>query len=231
MTALVLLSRPAWARVVAADLFFNANGLLLFFYGCIGARLFGSTFCLLPSAFIDPLPSSYFQTAGVHALRRVCLTYLSLLFGWQRSFCEEGDNIFIHPHKHLLEEVEGFKFINEQRIFLFVHRVLYTLFQLVEFAQVFFPRVVDHGEHDIFFHIHHNVLALALVRFFQIGDHLQGLETVGKRHHNIFEPRALCFKNIFDHGECLRRNAVVTLPVSFVSHFIYFMRCSIGTFG
>ena len=68
---------------------------------------------------------------------------------------QHTQNAGIHTAHHIAEEVERFNLVNQERIFLFVLGIGRSLLQVVEFAQVFLPFVVNDLKRDIFLEFTH----------------------------------------------------------------------------
>ena len=67
-----------------------------------------------------------------------------LLFAkWYVCFHQEGNSFFVDTGDKTFKRFKTFEFINQQRIFLFVYRILHRLFQIIHVAQVFFPLLID----------------------------------------------------------------------------------------
>ena len=76
--------------------------------------------------------------------------------------------------------MERLNFIDHQRIFLLVGRVLHTLTQLIEFAEMLFPEFIDGDKEDSFVPFLDDRLATGAVSLFEI--HHKVEETFAVRH-------------------------------------------------
>ena len=65
-------------------------------------------------------------------------------------FSKTPTNLFVYRIDHGAEQFKRLKFIDEQGIFLLIGGSLNRLSQVIEFTQMFFPCIIDDGQHDAF---------------------------------------------------------------------------------
>ena len=109
-----------------------------------------------------------------------------------------ADGLVIDLVHHGIEELHAFEFENQQGVFLFVAGVLYGMFQLVQFAQVLFPRLVDGMQHDGLLESLHDGTAFRFVSLFEWSGNLINTTSVRHGHHDVLIHVPLCLIHLFD---------------------------------
>ena len=142
-----------------------------------------------------------FQLASVDSLGTM-LTDVVRVLHRQIRLHQERDNLSVDLQNHLLEEVKRLKFIDKQRVFLLVLRVLHRLFQVVEFAQMLFPSVVNHAEGDALLERQRNLTSTVLHRLFDVHHHVHAFLAIGERDEDIFVTRLILI-NLLDERQRL----------------------------
>ena len=130
------------------------------------------------------------QLLGIR-FRQASLLEFGLLHNRQLADVQEGDDFFADAHEQLVEQVEGFEFVDQQRVFLLVGGVLHALLEVVHSAEMLFPGVVDDGEGDALFERETHLATLGFVAFLERCHDVDGLLAVGERDGDVLETVAL----------------------------------------
>ena len=101
-------------------------------------------------------------TAVVHTALLLSLLYLIRLLHMNLATEQDSYRSAVEIIKHRFENMEGLKFIDQQRVFLLVRRILDTLLEVVQLAEVLFPFIVNDIEQHAFLEFLHYFLAMAL---------------------------------------------------------------------
>ena len=134
VTVLVFFAASTGTRIVSANLLFNFYGLGFHLLLCVAV-------CLR-----QQVAASLFHLRPVKPARQLRLLQNCLGFNHQVTLYEEGSNLLIYLLDHGFKEVERFKLVNQQRVLLLVTCILNRLLQVVHFAQLFFPGIVNRGQ-------------------------------------------------------------------------------------
>ncbi len=149
------------------------------------------------------------------------------LFGEDGSPEEEADDVAVELVQHLFKEFEGFKFVDEERVFLFVDGGLDGLTEVVHFAEVVHPVFVDECEDDGAFKGVEDFASPGLVGFFQVHDAVYDAESVGERYDDFFDLFSAGFVEVLDGGPGLLCHgfllALVDLCCAFVDSLCDFV--------
>src|SRR3546814_9250004 len=86
------------------------------------------------------------ETAGIGPGLLPGFLYLIGILYRDTPFEQKTDDFAVHPGDYLFKELEGFKFIDQQRILLLIHGVLDGLSQIVHVATVLSPDIVDNAQ-------------------------------------------------------------------------------------
>src|SRR5690606_5646389 len=201
---LILFTAATRARVIAAYFLFITNGLgTLYLAGIFhGSTATGSYKLGFGCFYQSLLPGCW-----------PCLAHiLGLLLG-DFSLEQETYNIFIHLDQHIPEQVESFHFINNNGIFLLIHRILDGLLQLIHISQVFFPGLINQRKDNTFLKRFKHVLSACFDGLLQISCHLDTANAIGERNNNIFNLLTPCGKHIGKHRERLFRYFIGFLTI------------------
>ena len=136
MTVLVFFAAAAGTGIVAAGFFLDMHGHRLLFFGLsrLCRSLHARSLQLIDIDFGSLLAFALYVLGRILPYRDVGLV-------------EGAQYVGIDFVEHFREELERLEFVDQQRVFLFVGGVLHALAQVVHFAQVLAPCVVDRGEH------------------------------------------------------------------------------------
>ena len=113
---------------------------------------------------------------------------------------EDADGLVVNLVNHCVEEVDGLQLEDEQRVLLLVRGILHGVLQLVEFAEVFFPGLVDDVQHDGFLERLHHLLAFALGGSLQVDGYLVEALAVGDGDEDVLVAVALFLIDALDDG-------------------------------
>lgn len=137
MAVLKLLSTAAWARIVTSGQFFFVYRLPSCFGVLASVLVCGSALCRIRQViFLFGVPLAALFGCGLAYL-------LTLYLGYLRSHQHAYDAV-VHLVHHVVKQFHALQLEYNQRVFLLVGCVLYTVFQLVECAQILLPAVVDY---------------------------------------------------------------------------------------
>ena len=157
MAIFVFLAAAARTRVVSPDFLFRMYRCRFALVGLACCRS-GSESRSLQFVYIHLCPLLAF------ALNRLRILLLDRDIG----LVEYRKDVAIDLFEHLREEVVRLELVNQQRVFLLVRSVLHALAQIVHFAQMFAPSVVDGGKHHHFREYFVNLCAIAVLAALQI---------------------------------------------------------------
>ena len=144
MTVFELLAATAGTRIVATRHFVFDNRCAVDLLGTFTGVAMSS--CLL----VRVAEVIFLLVVTLAALLRSGLLYILLLHLRNLSAHEDADGAVVHVVDHGIPQLHTLQFEDEQRVFLLVAGVLYTVAQFVELSQVLFPVVVDDMEEDSF---------------------------------------------------------------------------------
>ena len=115
---------------------------------------------------------------------------------------QEGDDVLVDVLQHGLEQVERLELVDDQRVFLLVGGVLHRFLQVVEFAEVFLPGVVDEAEGDALLDAEVHLAGTVLDSLLQVDDDVHAALTVGDRDGDVLEV-VLVLVHVLDDGQGL----------------------------
>ena len=138
-----LSATSARTGVVSSNFFINPDRLRTLLLGLLWLIWIGRLchFWTLGSNLAVIRPSGSFYLASSRL--RTPFRYGDISFKKKRGY------IVVELLDHLLEKLKRFKLVNKKGVFLFVSCLLNRLPQVVHFAQMFFPRIVNDGKGGI----------------------------------------------------------------------------------
>ena len=142
-------------------------------------------------------------------------------------FHQRRHHPFIDLFNHSLKQIIRLEFINQQRIFLFISSILNRLFQIIHFAEMFFPGIINMSQNDRFFERTHQIFTVRTIGLLQVGHYAVHPLTVGKRNDNILKDISPCFEYILDHRISLLSDmfdfTLISLPYISIQRFGQFI--------
>ena len=118
---------------------------------------------------------------------------------------ENADRAVVHGVDHVVEQLDGLQLEDEQRVFLLVRCILYRVLQLVEFAQVLFPSLVNDVKQNLFLKLLDHRLTFGVVGFLEVTGNVIHLAAVSQGHNDALVHLSLSLVNLLDdrHGDFL----------------------------
>ena len=111
---------------------------------------------------------------------------------------ENSQGTAVEGVKHLFEDIERLEFIDQQRVFLLVGRVLYGLFEVIQLTKVLFPLIVNHIEQHTFLELPYRLFAMTLGSRLEVHGNVIHFLTVGDRDEDVFVHLSLGLIDILD---------------------------------
>ncbi len=141
---------------------------------------------------------------------RFCFTHIGCIL--HRDLCthEDAGGAVVDFANHLIEQLYALKLKDDQRVFLFVTGVLYRMFQIVEFAQVFLPFIVYDVKQNGLFELFDERSALGFVTFLEVASDVVETLAIGDGHGNVFVDFSFFFEYLADYGHCNFTHSVCT---------------------
>ena len=108
------------------------------------------------------------------------------------------DRTTVKGIEHGFEDMERLQFVYQQRIFLFVARVLHALLEVVQLTKMLFPFIVDHIEQHAFLELFDHLFAVRLSRRFEVHGDVIYFLSVRDRNQDILVHLTLGLIHILD---------------------------------